>query len=639
MLLNTWEKISSIFKTTQYQLRRKLRSPNLTTSLILIAATVGTSVISIGSYKILRILILQQLQEKALLRVETKAQNIDQWLANRSYQVQTIASTDIVRSMNWLTIQPYLRAEAKRIDEFHGFSLTDTNANLYTSTNGKVNFSNVDRKHIQEAFQGEVSISDPFLARTNETPLIGIAAPIFQDYEMSKPPIGVLSGTLRVDVVHRVVNTLDYGKDSYAFALNSQGEPIIHPNPTLMSTIDKPAPSFLKSNDASLAAIARRMVDRKQGIELIPIDGTNKYVAYVPLKQVNWSLALVVPRDNIESQLWPLNLLASIVGILLIISFMAAWQQVNLSAQAKEQVVLLSQQQKQLKQQATELEQALQELKLTQTQLIQTEKMSSLGRLVAGIAHEINNPVSFIYSNVAPAEEYIQDLLELLQIYQDLYPQPSPEIQNKIESIELDFVKEDLPKLLTSMAVGANRIKEIVLALRNFSRLDEADIKIVDIHEGIDNTLMIFGDRFQATEERSPIEVTKKYGKLPLVECYPGKLNQAFMNIIMNAIDAVEESQNEHPQICIRTEITDDEQVRISIADNGIGIPEEKQSQLFDPFFTTKVIGKGTGLGLFTTYQIVTEIHQGKLECISTPSKGSEFIITIPLHQNTPAVV
>jgi signal transduction histidine kinase len=635
MLLKKWEEIFSIFMAKGYQLRRKWRSQNLTTSLILITATLGTSILSAGSYKILKILILQQLQEKALLQVETKAQNIDQWLANRSYQVQTIASTDIVRSMNWTTIQPYLRAEAKRIQEFYGFSLTDSNANLYTSANGKTKFTNFDRKHIQEAFKGRVSISDPFLARTNETPLIGIAVPVFQNYEMSQYPTGVLSGTLQVDVVHKVVNTLEYGKDSYAFALNSQGEAIIHPNPALMSTIDEPAPSFLKSEDSSLATIARKMVDKKEGIELIPIDGSYKYVAYVPLQQVNWSIALVIPRDNIESQLAHLNLLASIVGLLLIITFIAAWRQVKLSTQAKEQVILLSQQQQQLQQQAKELKQAFQELQLTQSQLIQTEKMSSLGRLVAGVAHEINNPISFIYSNITPAQEYIQDLLELLRIYQQAYPNPVPEIENKIQSIELDFLSEDLQKLLASMQAGADRIKDIVLSLRNFSRLDESDIKAVNIHEGIDNTLLVLNNRLQATDERPEIKVTKKYSDLPTVECYAGKLNQVFMNIIMNAIDALEETQNEHPHICISTEITDDEKVKISITDNGIGISEEQQQKLFDPFFTTKVVGKGTGLGLFTSYQIVTQIHQGKLQCISTLGKGAEFIITIPLRQNT----
>jgi PAS domain S-box-containing protein len=277
-----------------------------------------------------------------------------------------------------------------------------------------------------------------------------------------------------------------------------------------------------------------------------------------------------------------------------------------------------------------------QEAQLLATQLVQSEKMSSLGQLVAGVAHEINNPVSFIYGNLTPANQYIQDLIKLIQLYQQHYPQANPEIQNQIETIDLNFVIADLPKLLNSMEVGSQRIKDIVLSLRSFSRLDEAEMKAVNIHEGLDSTLMILQSRIKATSERPTIEVIKEYGNLPPVECYAGQLNQVFMNVLANGIDALEESilkgqKIEKPLILIHTEITRDEQVIIHIKDNGSGIPENVQKHLFEPFFTTKAVGKGTGLGLSISYQIITEKHGGNLKCISAPDQGTEFVITIPL--------
>ncbi|MFH7026701.1 MAG: PAS domain S-box protein [Heteroscytonema crispum UTEX LB 1556] len=293
---------------------------------------------------------------------------------------------------------------------------------------------------------------------------------------------------------------------------------------------------------------------------------------------------------------------------------------------------------------AQQLQKALHKLASTQAQLIQTEKMSSLGQLVAGIAHEINNPVSFIYGNLTHASEYTEELLDLVKLCQQHCAQSSPEIQAKIKAIDLDFISEDLPKLLNSMRMGADRISKIVLSLRNFSRLDEADMKLVDIHEGIDNTLMLLQQRLRATPEHPKIQVIKKYDNLPLVECYAGQLNQVFMNLLTNAIDSLEESlvndtttnnqqlTTNNPQICIHTEIQGNT-VAIHIADNGRGITEELQQRLFDPFFTTKPVGKGTGMGLSISYQIVVEKHRGKLQCISEPGQGAEFIITIPLRQ------
>ncbi|BAY77453.1 multi-sensor signal transduction multi-kinase [Nostoc linckia NIES-25] len=286
---------------------------------------------------------------------------------------------------------------------------------------------------------------------------------------------------------------------------------------------------------------------------------------------------------------------------------------------------------------ALELEQYLDKLQKTQAQLVQTEKMSSLGQLVAGIAHEINNPVNFIFGNLNHANEYTQDVLRLLELYQKHYPLPNPEIQEEAQAIDLEFLLEDLPKLLSSMRVGADRIRKIVASLRTFSRMDEAERKAVNIHDGIDSTLMILQHRLKTKSEYPAIEITKDYGNLPEIECYAGELNQVFMNVLSNAIDALEESLVKNPEkmanpsISIHTEQVDAHQVEIRIADNGLGMPESVRRRLFDPFFTTKPVGKGTGMGLSISYQIITEKHGGLLYCQSEPNQGAEFIIRIPL--------
>jgi two-component system, NtrC family, sensor kinase len=286
-----------------------------------------------------------------------------------------------------------------------------------------------------------------------------------------------------------------------------------------------------------------------------------------------------------------------------------------------------------------ELEQTLQKLQQAQAQLIQTEKMSSLGQLVAGIAHEINNPVNFIYGNLTYVNQYTTDVLDLVQLYQQTYPTPPAKLQAKIEATDLDFVLEDLPKILSSLKVGADRIRQIVLSLRNFSRIDEAEMKPANIHDGIDSTLLILQSRLKAKAEGGAIAVIKTYGDIPDFECYPSQLNQVFMNILSNAIDALDGDRNaadsaeSDRKITIETCLLNPDQVLIQISDNGSGMPAEVLGRIFNPFFTTKPIGQGTGLGLSISYQIVTEKHGGCLECHSVLGEGTTFQIKLPIRQ------
>ncbi|ALF53335.1 chemotaxis protein CheY [Nostoc piscinale CENA21] len=288
-----------------------------------------------------------------------------------------------------------------------------------------------------------------------------------------------------------------------------------------------------------------------------------------------------------------------------------------------------------------ELTHSLQQLQQTQLQLIQSEKMSTLGQLVAGIGHEINNPIGFISGNCSYIEQYVNDLFRLVDLQQQKLPDPDPEVEELIEEIDLEYLYEDLPKLLLSMHQGIERLKDISLSLRTFARADISSKVEFQIHEGLDSTIMLLKHRLKDQGDRPKIEVVAQYSELPPITCYPGQLNQVFMNIIANAIDAFDDlHQNVSKQaispcqytITITTSVDNQQEtVSICIEDNALGMPPEVQARIFEPSFTTKPVGKGTGLGLAISYQIIVDKHHGNIHCLSTASQGTKFVITLPI--------
>jgi signal transduction histidine kinase len=294
---------------------------------------------------------------------------------------------------------------------------------------------------------------------------------------------------------------------------------------------------------------------------------------------------------------------------------------------------------KEVEERTTKLKQALLDLQQSQLQLVQNEKMATLGQLVAGVAHEINNPVGFIAGNLTQADQDIQNLLKLIHLYQDEYTNCSDKISAFINEIDLEFLSEDLPKMIASMQEGTERIRNISTSLKTFSRLDSHSLVEFNVHEGIDSTLVILRHRIKPNEHRPEIEVVRDYGEVPEIKCYPGQLNQVFMNILSNGIDAVDESNRGRSykeieanpnRILIRTSVEKNSLV-ILIKDNGCGMSESVRTHVFDHLFTTKPVGRGTGLGLSISRQIIQEKHGGQLSCKSVVGEGTEFTIELPI--------
>ncbi|HEY9672359.1 MAG TPA: cache domain-containing protein [Waterburya sp.] len=773
------------FKTIRNQPEEPPR--NLIVQLVILCTTLAVSATALISYQVVHQLILRNLQQNALLKAQLKGYEIDEWLATRKSEVEVLAKTATVRTMNWSVIEPYLQSEVLRLNDFHHFSLINPDGSYYTTKVGRALANLKDRKHVQQALAGKVYVGDPLISRSTGVIVVPISVPIRSNSPTPQQIIGVMNGSIKINRIAEVVDSLKYGSGSYAFALNSQGEPIAHSQQRLMGNQDYPATSFVQAKDPSLRYITGEMMAKHTDIKRVRIAGKGVYIAYLPLHQVDWSIALVIPRQNIEAQLEALNHLAIVVGVLLTVATIAALRQLLLSQRLRHRVertallnrltgrirasldieqilqttveevvnllhleraayvvidshppVLEIQQEycreglpqqvgrfhvsaigdldqqlqqgetlrlapvvlslrdtlsfppiplvlkarhylavpvrgengtlgylicthatrrlwtiqerellqavadqlaiaiiqsllyTQTKEQVKLLGDALSELKRTQAYLVHTEKMSSLGQMVAGIAHEINNPISLIYGNLSYVNQYLEDLLKLVNLYRKGSPNLLAEINEFETEIDLNFIQEDLPQILSAMQKGAERIRQIIFSLRNFSRLDESELKVVDIHQGIDNTMLLINSRLN-----NQISVVKNYGKLPLVECYASQLNQVFINLFNNAIDALNASPKSEKVITITTAkllYSSPPSIRVCIADNGCGIPPEIKPKIFDPFFTTKPVGSGKGLGLSISYQIVVELHGGQIHVNTPLTGGTEFVVEIPIQ-------
>ena len=639
-------------------------------SLLIFGVTIlATSMIGCISYQSLRLLIINKSERNALLEVRQRSNKIDRWIATRKTEIETLANTPPVRSMNWLVAEPYLKSEINRLQEFQHFALIQPDGSYFTTKVGRALINVSDRQHFKKAMAGEVYVSDPTISRTiKKQSIVPISAPIWSNSAKSmekivEKPIGVMNGVISIDRIAEVVEELEYAAGTYAFVLNSQGVPIVHPDAGLIGNIDKPAPSLLESADPNLANVAREMVYQKTGILLTQINDARVYVAYLPLEQVEWSIALVIPHDNLEKELLPLNTLAAVATLLLTAGIFAAivalklfarhhirtrteallhrltgriraclhpdrilqttveelgtllkldrvifgwydsrkdtlefcWEycreglpgrlgifgalggpsgdlaarlhrcetivlkktvapdgtasqepphlqlinshyaavpiltQTNrlgylfasanrrfatpdevevLEAIADSLAIAIAQSQlhEQIQEEFKLLEEVLAKLRRTEEHLIESEKMTIVGQLAAGIVQEINNPINFIYGSLIHVNDYLKDLLNIIQFYGEQYPESVPVIAQQIENFDLDFISEDLPQILNSLKIRTDRIRQIVLALRNFSLPDEATKKRANLNEIIDNILLLLAHRLE-----QKILVVKEY--------------------------------------------------------------------------------------------------------------------------------
>ncbi|MEG5032396.1 cache domain-containing protein [Microcoleus sp. AT3-D2] len=752
------------------------------------------------SYQSVRRLIITNLERNALLEVRDRANKIDRWLGTRKAEIEILAHTPPVRSMNWSVAEPYLKSEVNRLQEFLHFALIAPDGSYFTTKVGRALINVSDRQHFKKAMAGEVYVSDPTSSRTLKgQSIVPISAPVWSNSvnsidKTTEKPIGVMNGVISMDRIAEVVGKLEYGAGTYAFVLNSQGVPIVHPDARLIGNIDKSAPSLLESADTNLANVAREMVYQKTGIVLTQINDARVYVAYIPLEQAEWSIALVIPRDHLEKELLPFKILAVAAGLLAAAAIFAtivglklfaihcirsrteallhrltgriraclqldrilqttvdelgtllkldraifAWYDPRqdtlefgweycreglptrlgifgvpggpsgdlaarlhrcetillhktappdataseehahieltnshyaavpvltqnhrlgylfacanrrfgtpdevevLEAIADSLAIAISQSQLhgQIQEELKLLEEVLAKLRITEEHLVQSEKMTIIGQLTAEVAQEINNPINFVYGRLIHVNDYIKDLLNIIRLYREQYPEPVPRIAKEIEACDLDFISEELPQILNLLKIGADGIRQIVLALRKFSLPDEANKEPANVNESIDNILLLLAHRLE-----QKILVVKEYNNLPPILCYPGQLSQVFASLIINAIDAVKSIENSAQIITIETDIIEEYTGRfivVSIVHNGSIISQEIQQKIFGHSCHTKSFKNFTGLDLSVCYKIIVELHGGSLtvespvqsQIKSKTAGGAEFRVKLPI--------
>lgn len=621
--MNLWQKVS--------------RHRSLLMRLLIGGTTLMVSLGAYYSYRAVRSVMLESLENNALKELEQGGEAIDSWLSRLKVHLETLSSTEVIEAMKWQTAEPYLKSEVLRFSDIYAVEIAQSDGRSRTLGGGAGNVAN--QSYFQKAMTGQTTIGDPTLS-DNELPIVNVSTPIQRSLDLVSTPVGVIRSSVRLDRVGYVIDSVQYGDNSFAFLLDSQGNVIAQPQTQLLAEPDRSDSMIARAKETELGPMVQKIANHQRGIDLVDIQGMSYYVAYSPLQEADWSIGLVIPKANIESQLRALDTIAFIVLGLAATMIVVLWQ-----VQSFEQKQLKKANdtlEKRVQERTSELSTTLEKLQQSQIHLVQSEKMSALGSLVAGVAHEINNPVNFIHGNLSHLKQYSEDLVGFITCFQQHYPEPVAEVQAEAESIDLEFLQTDIFNVLSSMKMGTDRIRQIVLSLRNFSRVDEAECKDVNIHEGIDSTLLILQHRLKVQVNRPEIEIIKNYADLPPIQCYPGALNQVFMNIIANAIDALEESYTKEAQtkfidqpaaITISTDVVDQTWINIAIADNGPGIPDKIRQRIFEPFFTTKAVGKGTGMGMSISHQIITQKHHGHLYCHSQMGKGTTFVIQLPLAQ------